>query len=158
MTTKMLKGAKAYIKLIIDPVIVVTIVLAFILILFSIYNYFAHELEQALALCIGFGSLIWVILGSSILVYSESKWNIEGLSAYANIHDIRSIMEQCESNPSLIESVKLLETLGGKIVCELKLTDSDPLRVQTGINAVGMWLKLKSLKEGKEAPEWIVNN
>lgn len=69
-----------------------------------------------------------------------------------------SIIQLCKDDPCIIEYISLLDTLGKEVVCELKLKDRDPVRVDSGVNATGTWLRLKALKNGSELPEYLLHN
>lgn len=69
-----------------------------------------------------------------------------------------SIIQLCKEDPCIIEYVYLLDTYSKEVVCELKLKDRDPVRVDSGVNAVETWLQLKALKNGSELPEYLLHN
>ncbi|EJE4724494.1 hypothetical protein ASL83_003262 [Vibrio parahaemolyticus] len=69
-----------------------------------------------------------------------------------------SIIQICKDDPCIIEYVSLLDTFGKEVVCELKLKDREPIRVDSGVNATGTWLRLKALKNGSELPEYLLHN
>ncbi len=69
-----------------------------------------------------------------------------GWSKSASPETTNKIIAKCEAEPNLIEYVELLDTYGGKVICELKIKGQEAIRVGTGVAAVEVWLKLKALK------------
>ncbi len=79
-------------------------------------------------------------------------------SKRVNTEEKEALLMRCESDPSIIESVSLLDTFGKEIVCELKLKGGEAITVESGAKAVGAWLKLKSIKDGFELPKSLLLN
>lgn len=68
------------------------------------------------------------------------------------------IIQLCKDDPSIIEYVSLLNTLGKEVVCEVKLKDKKPVRVDSGVKATSTWLQLNALKNDFALPEFLLNN
>ncbi|EGQ9728254.1 hypothetical protein FWP31_05190 [Vibrio cholerae] len=101
---------------------------------------------QTIAIIVGLCVALWFV---------RPKGNF---SKTVNCAERDSIIQLCQDEPSMIEYVSLLDTAGKAVVCEVKLKDREPVRVDSGVKATGTWLQLKALKNDSELPKFLLNN
>ena len=101
---------------------------------------------QAIAVIVGLFVALWFV---------RPKGNFSK-TVYGEERD--SIIKLCKDEPSIIEYVSLLDTIAKAVVCEVKLKDREPVRVDSGVKATGTWLQLQALKNHSELPDFLLNN
>lgn len=101
---------------------------------------------QTIAILVGLFVALWLV---------RPKGNFSK-TVYGEERD--SIIQLCKDEPSIIEYISLLDTVGKEVVCEVKLKDRKPVRVDSGVKATGTWLQLQALKNDSELPNFLLNN
>ncbi|NOI05795.1 hypothetical protein [Vibrio anguillarum] len=87
---------------------------------------------QTIAVIVGLFAVLWLF---------RPKGNFSK-TVYGEERD--SIIQLCKDDPSIIEYVALLDTFDKDVVCEVKLKNKQPVRVDSGVKATSTWLQLKA--------------